>query len=50
MKKSILNLAGTQALSQKEQKMIKGGKAPKCCIDWDPVQRVCYEWQEGCER
>ena len=47
MKKSILSL-GAQELSKKEQKIVSGGKAPRCCIDWNPIERVCYAWQPNC--
>lgn len=46
MKKSILNLGKT--LAKKEQKRVLAGRAPLCCLDWDPVARYCYAWQSSC--
>ncbi|MFT7900634.1 hypothetical protein VBY74_11700 [Tenacibaculum ascidiaceicola] len=46
MKKSILNLGKT--LDKTYQKQINGGRAPKCCLDWNPIERHCYKWQSGC--
>lgn len=48
MKKNILNLKEVKQLSITEQKAINGGKAPKCCIDWNPILRVCNEWDNNC--
>lgn len=48
MLKNILNLKEVKQLSITEQKAINGGKAPKCCIDWNPILRVCNEWDNNC--
>ncbi|REH45043.1 hypothetical protein C7448_11071 [Tenacibaculum gallaicum] len=46
MKKSILNLG--KVLNKTSQKKTTGGKAPRCCIDWNPIERRCYKWQPNC--
>ena len=48
MLKNILDLEGAQALSDKEQKAIKGGKVPPCCLNWNPITRYCSLWDEAC--
>ncbi|WP_108721121.1 bacteriocin [Elizabethkingia ursingii] len=35
-------------LQKNELKKVIGGMAPKCCIDWDPIKRRCYQWDFGC--
>lgn len=46
MKKQILNLGKT--LNKLEQREVNGGRAPECCIDWNPVERHCYKWDRNC--
>ncbi len=48
MKKSILNLEGTRNLSTEELKKINGGRVPLCCLDWDPIKKVCYNYDPNC--
>ena len=48
MKKSILNLG--EVLNKTQQRQVNGGRAPKCCIDWNPIERHCYEWDRNCKR
>ncbi|CAM2826689.1 hypothetical protein SAMN05444355_11176 [Flavobacterium frigoris] len=48
MLKNILKLNGAQKLSKSEQKSINGGKAPVCCLDWNPLTRVCSRWDQSC--
>ena len=35
-------------LEKKELKVVLGGQAPKCCLDWDPVKRRCSQWDFNC--
>ncbi|CAM1351551.1 conserved hypothetical protein [Tenacibaculum ascidiaceicola] len=46
MKKSILNLG--KVLNKTNQKQVNGGSIPRCCLDWNPIERHCYRWQSGC--
>ena len=44
MKKSILNLTGSQELSKNEQLKINGGNVPAGCLKWNPITRYCSLW------
>ncbi|WP_306351934.1 hypothetical protein [Flavobacterium sp. '19STA2R22 D10 B1'] len=48
MLKKISSLKGSQILSKAEQKSIKGGKAPACCLRWKPIERECTLWDYNC--
>ncbi|MBP4141381.1 hypothetical protein J3S90_06150 [Flavobacterium sp. P4023] len=48
MLKSILNIKGTHELTKTETKSINGGKAPACCLDWNPAKRICSRWDQNC--
>jgi hypothetical protein len=48
MLKNILNVEGAQKLTKNEQKSITGGKAPVCCLEWNPITRVCSSWDQNC--
>ncbi|MEO8234757.1 MAG: hypothetical protein ABI549_05025 [Flavobacterium sp.] len=48
MLKNILKLEGAQKLSKNEQKTIVGGKAPACCLTWNPITRYCSKWDQDC--
>jgi hypothetical protein len=48
MLKNILKLEGTQKLTKNEQKSVNGGKAPACCLTWNPITRVCSRWDQAC--
>ncbi|MFV8347626.1 hypothetical protein [Flavobacterium sp. ZB4P13] len=48
MLKNILKLEGALKLTKNEQKAIKGGKAPACCLSWDPIARYCSQWDQNC--
>lgn len=48
--KKLTNLKGAKTLSKKEQQTINGGRAPMCCLDWNPVTRHCSKWDYDCLR
>ncbi len=45
---NILKSKGVQKMNSKELKATIAGKAPLCCIKWNPVLRYCYEWDQAC--
>ena len=46
MKKSISNLGKT--LNKQQQQKLNGGRVPECCLDWHPIERKCYRWDNNC--
>lgn len=48
MLKNILKLEGTKSLTSNEKKIIMGGRAPKCCLEWNPITQYCSKWDYAC--
>jgi hypothetical protein len=48
MLKNILKLEGAKKLTAKEKKSINGGRPPLCCLSWNPIARVCNDWDLNC--
>ncbi len=35
-------------IERNDLKKVQGGKIPYCCLKWNPLTRVCSEWDANC--